>query len=408
MNKKKRLKILYYAFSCDPNYGSDEGIGWRWPYYMSKYHEVHVLVRKDRRRGIEVYCEKHDIHDIHFHYCDIPDCVNFYYKLGKGFLAYQFLWQFPAYRCVKNLHGKHQFNIIHHVSTNDFRLIGYIYRIKNVRYFLGPIGGAQRTPEGLNYYARKHKKEEIFRGLINYLFSNTRSYIRALNTAEHVFVSNNETLEYLSPKIKNKNKCSVFTEIGYDDQLLLEDMGEHSKDDDVTHFMWAGRVVWRKGLELLIDAICEISTSYQFVVHICGDGDIDTYRSYAKLKGVEHLILFHGKLNQDELRRIYQTSNALVFPSLRETTGSVIIEAMAQGLPVICIKQGGGALVVTDESGFLIDANGKEEYVKNFRLAMEACIVNKQKLETKSKKAKQRIEEHYLWSAKVEFMNRIY
>ena len=52
------MRILYDCFSCSPYYGSDEGLGWMWPYKMSKYHEVWVLIRKDRKEGIDRYCKR--------------------------------------------------------------------------------------------------------------------------------------------------------------------------------------------------------------------------------------------------------------------------------------------------------------------------------------------------------------
>ena len=52
------MKILYDCFSCSPYYGSDEGIGWNWPFYMRKHHEVWVLVRNDRKHDIDKYCKE--------------------------------------------------------------------------------------------------------------------------------------------------------------------------------------------------------------------------------------------------------------------------------------------------------------------------------------------------------------
>lgn len=162
------MKILYDCFSCSPYYGSDEGIGWLWPYYMSQYHEIWALVRKDRKEGIERYCSENKLSNIHFVYTDIPDWMNFYYRnkrKGKNgtldFLAYQFLWQFAAYQTAKELHRKIHFDLVHHVSTNDFRLLGMMYRLR-IPFFIGPIGGAQETPYALQDYTNIHKKASGF------------------------------------------------------------------------------------------------------------------------------------------------------------------------------------------------------------------------------------------------------
>jgi len=77
------MRILYDCFSCSPYYGSDEGLGWMWPYKMSKYHEVWVLIRKDRKEGIDRYCKENNIRGIHFVYCDLPDSPSSVDVLGK-------------------------------------------------------------------------------------------------------------------------------------------------------------------------------------------------------------------------------------------------------------------------------------------------------------------------------------
>jgi len=45
-----------------------------------------------------------------------------------------------------------------------------------------------------------------------------------------------------------------------------------------------------------------------------------------------------GKLSYEKMQEMYNKADVFVFPSLRETTGTVIVEAMAHSLPVICIK----------------------------------------------------------------------
>ena len=112
------MRILYDCFSCSPYYGSDEGLGWMWPYKMSKYHEVWVLIRKDRKEGIDRYCKENNIRGIHFVYCDLPDSVNIYYKRKAknkngtfDFLLYQYLWctgdtAVPHVLCAKSQKGR--------------------------------------------------------------------------------------------------------------------------------------------------------------------------------------------------------------------------------------------------------------------------------------------------------------
>lgn len=409
------MKILYDCFSCSPYYGSDEGIGWMWPYLMSQYHDVWVLVRKDRKVDIERYCTDNDIHNIHFVYCDLPDWMNFYYwrraKNKNGildFLVYQYLWQFPAYVTAKKLHRKIQFDLVHHVCTNDFRILGFMYKL-NIPYIIGPIGGAQETPEALMYYVRDHRKKEAFRSFVNKFMIHLPGYKKALNSAVKVYFSNRETENYLFPYIEDHSKCILLTEVGVNGKIKPIDMCLKKSKCNETVFMWAGRMEYRKGLELLVDVLKLLPLDKPWRVILCGEGsDREHIQQLCSKEKFADRVEFTGKIPYEKVQELYEKATAFVFPSLRETTGTVIVEAMSHGLPVICLKQGGGSLVVTEETGFLIPVDDKESCIESFRNAMIQCMNNPKEVEQMGKKARERIYSYYSWSDKVSSMEQLY
>lgn len=409
------MKILYDCFSCSPYYGSDEGIGWLWPYHMRKYHEVWALVREDRRADIEKYCKEYHIDDIHFIYADIPESLNFYYKnkaKGKNgtldFLAYQFLWQYPAYRVAKQVHKQVHFDLVHHVSTNDFRFLGQLYRL-GIPYFIGPIGGAQETPQALQYYVRNHKKSEKLRTLLNYTMTHFPGYGKALACAQKVYFSNQETKNFLLPRIKDHTKCEIMTEVGYSIDKMNEITTKKVNELKKTTFIWAGRMEYRKGLELLFDSVDLLPMEQEWEIVLCGEGSQEKYyRSIVAQKQYCNRIIFTGKLCYEEMQEVYNTADVFVFPSLRETTGTVIIEAMAHGVPVIALKQGGAAEVITQETGYCVNGTTKEEYVENFAAAMTRCMDNPLERNKKGQAAQKRIIDCYTWEAKIRKMNDVY
>lgn len=409
------MKILYDCFSCSPYYGSDEGIGWMWPYMMRRYHEVWALVRKDRRPDIEKFCNEHGIDDIHFVYCDIPDWMNFYYKRKAknkngtlDFLAYQFLWQFPAYKKAKKLNKEIHFDIIHHVSTNDFRLIGFMHKLK-VPYIIGPIGGAQETPAALTYYVRNHQRSEKLRKYLNKLMICFPGYKKALNAASKVYFSNPETMNYLIPYIKDKDKCELMTEIGYDCGNENNVLSREVDKTNETIFMWAGRMEYRKGVELLVDVLKKLPLDKKWQVVLCGDGsDKEHIQQLCNREVFAERVKFMGKLPYAQVQKLYQQATAFVFPSLRETTGTVIIEAMAHGVPVICLKQGGGALIVNENVGFPISVDNMKSCIDMFAEVMIQCIDNPKIAEQLGLRARKRVISLYSWPDKIFAMECVY
>jgi glycosyltransferase involved in cell wall biosynthesis len=67
-------------------------------------------------------------------------------------------------------------------------------------------------------------------------------------------------------------------------------------------------------------------------------------------------VAFTGLLEGEELARAYASGDAMVFPSLTDTFGNVVLEAHASGLPVIVTDLGGPAEIVRrHESGIIVD-----------------------------------------------------
>ncbi len=122
---------------------------------------------------------------------------------------------------------------------------------------------------------------------------------------------------------------------------------------------FASRLVWEKNLETLV-AVYNLSVSqgdkYQFVVG--GDG-----LAYHELKEQMPNAIFLGNLTQIELSKWYNHADVFVFPSITETFGNVIIEAMSCGLPVIAANGGGSVSLINHlENGVLVTHDDATSY----------------------------------------------
>lgn len=122
---------------------------------------------------------------------------------------------------------------------------------------------------------------------------------------------------------------------------------------------FASRLVWEKNLETLIGIYnfsINAGNKYQFV--LAGDGVASL-----ELKVKMPQALFLGNLEQQELSDWYNAADVFVFPSITETFGNVIIEAMSCGLPVIAANGGGSvSLIKHEQNGILVSPLKVEEY----------------------------------------------
>jgi glycosyltransferase involved in cell wall biosynthesis len=79
----------------------------------------------------------------------------------------------------------------------------------------------------------------------------------------------------------------------------------------------------------------------------------------AKQLGISERLRWLGSLPNDEVQRQYSHHHVLLFPSLRDSGGVVVLESLAHGLPVVCTDLGGPAVIVTNQCGRVVSTHGR-------------------------------------------------
>ncbi len=130
---------------------------------------------------------------------------------------------------------------------------------------------------------------------------------------------------------------------------------------DVPVFLFVGRIMWYKGLKIIIDALSGLnSQGVDFrMVFVGGGSDKDEVENYIRKKRLENKIIFTGPIyDRDNLCAWYCRADLFLFPSGYDTNGLVVREAAACGLPSVLIEGSCAAEGVTDRgNGFLIEEN---------------------------------------------------
>src|SRR5262249_54345428 len=81
-------------------------------------------------------------------------------------------------------------------------------------------------------------------------------------------------------------------------------------------------------------------------------------------------VSFLGKLSWEEMRAVYRRADGFVFTSLRDTFGTVILEAMAHALPVIALDHQGVAMHVPDKAALKVSVTNPTDTVRNLAASM--------------------------------------
>ena len=397
------MNILYIAYSCDPYCGSEDKIGWNIPLAASKLHKVFVLTKEEHRESITKFCAENNIDNISFYFADINGIFKKIFKppFYSGRLN---IWHKKALPIAKKICLENNINIIHQIAPIEFRSIGKYYKIPGTKFVCGPIAGGQDVPKPLMSYLGKEKLLEAFRKFLNRIYKIKIQASGILKKCSCVIYANNETKEYLEP---DKNSL-VIPDTALNESELSQSVSENEKDGDFI-FLTAGRFIATKGYNLLFDALKQIKDAPNFKIRIIGSGPLENNLKalFASDEKVNSHTEFVGKLPFSEMNAQYQSADAFVFPSFREATGSVILEAMANGTPVITENRCGGPVICCDENAYFYSGSTKEEYIKSLSSLMLHCINNPNEVKEKGKEARNAAES-FTFEKRVDRYTKIY
>lgn len=368
------MNILYIAYSCNPFAGSEDKIGWCVPYESSKTNKVYVITKEEQREPVEKYLKSHPLENIEFFYVDIP---NYFKKVFKGFMYSGRLniWNKRVFPLAKRLCEEEKIDIVHQITPIEFRAIGDYGKIANIKFVCGPLGGGEFLPNGLKDYAKGHEIIEVVRSAINHWYRFKLKITGKLNRCDYIMFANKETQKFLV----GGAGLNCPYELVFDNGLRPDELvnwTEKEKDtckekgrNEECIFLVAGRMIYRKGLDFLFDTLMRIPQETRYQVRVIGDGsELEHLRKRCKgdLNLSEHVHCM-GSIPYMEMEKEYAGADVFIMPSIRETTGTVLLEAMSKGVPVITINKFGGATLFDENTGWLYEGNSKEEYIENLK-----------------------------------------
>ena len=136
-----------------------------------------------------------------------------------------------------------------------------------------------------------------------------------------------------------------------------------AKDDFVILFV--GRIGTEKNIDLLLNGMEKlIKLSKKIKLLIIGDGpDMGYYKEYVYKRKLGKNVIFAGKVPWDSISEYYLIADIFATASVTETQGLTVIEAMAAGLPVVCINdESFTGTIMNNVDGIIF--NNLEEYIE--------------------------------------------
>lgn len=364
-----RLKIFVSAYACEPHLGSEIGVGWHWVLEMSKYFDLWVLTRESNRHSIEPWiAEHHEYANIHWLYYDWPRWARWWKKGMRGVRTYYNIWQVCTNRIVKRTMQENNIRIFHHLTYGN--VLWKVSKYGQKQFFIwGPVGGLETIPEEFSHnYNLKNRIVELIRRCMALLAHWNAGFRKRCRNANIILCKTDITRQHIPAKYADK--AALFTDVAADNTPYI--YNKVKKDGWVTEFITVGRLDAWRGFDLVIEATeAAIRQNERIHVTILGEGsDRTRLEALIKEKALDRYISMPGKVSMDDYRKRMAESDVVINAALKEGAVTVSFDAMAMGLPLICIDTTGYTRYFTDDYAVMIPRTTREEVVRNIKDGM--------------------------------------
>ncbi|MDP9052701.1 MAG: glycosyltransferase [Acidobacteriota bacterium] len=385
------MRILLSAFACDPGLGSEEGVGWEWAYNLARAgQEVCVLTRDYYRDAIEEALKHLHLPTLRFEYVSVKH-VRFWMP-GVGVYPYYTCWQWNAYRRAKHLHREQQFAIVHHVTYSAFRNPSYLFMLPGTAFVFGPVGGGERAPRALRVsMSRQARVFESARDIANLLPHFDPFWRLMLKRSARIVAKTEETRASLPRSSMKRTIISM-------EHMITERprLAGGIRRVPPLKLLFAGRLLAWKGVHLALRALALVLEKEPAELTIVGKGpEEDRLKADVKRLNLEKFVHFAPWMPKSEVLDLYSTHDALLFPSLHDSSGTVVMEAITHGRPVICLDLGGPSVTVDESCARIVNTRHKteEQVVQGMANAvLEFCLMSPENWETLRRAAARRAQ----------------
>ena len=405
---QERMRVLVGAYACEPNQGSEPGVGWHMSKEISKNHDVLVITRKNNRESIEAELNNTANPHLFFEYVDLPRWAAFWKKGGRGIRLYYYLWQLCAFVKARKLNQSYAFDIAHHVTfVND-----YIYTfmaLLPIPFVWGPLGSNPRWPAKLSPSRKAYFKDT--------LRSYIQSIIRAIDPLFWLSAIRARVILGIHPRIGlqfpfnfiSKDKFLVHSAIGVEANALNNSDTYATNENKPFTALTMGKMLPIKGFNLSLYAFkrcLQLVPDAKLI--IVGKGpDILTIQKIIKRLKLKDNVEIIDWLPRTKALETMKNADVFLYPSF-EGSGMVTLEAMANGLPVIGLDFGGVGEMVDDDCGIKVKTDNFAHTTHKLGDALVLLAQNPALRASMSHNATNRVKNNYLWEKRAEEINSWY
>lgn len=360
------MKVLINAYAVSPSWGSEQGVGWHWITSIAQYCEVVVITESEFREDIDAALRSlPQAGNITFHYIPVSQRVrNMCWNQGNWlfYLPYK-LWQRKALKLARKIVASQHIDVIHQLNMVGFREPGLLWRIKDIPYVWGPVGGTEQMP--LRFIQNPHFYcKSLIKNILNFLQLHFDPWVNsAVKHSDAFIAAGRASHDYISDK-RPDAKLVLLNETGCEASLIAS---RKAVESDPLDILWVGKIVRSKCLDIAIRTLGALSPEQKSRIRfrIAGAGpEENKCRRLARELGVEPIWL--GKIPNSEVKQLMRASSLFFFTSIMEATSTVVLEAVENSLTILCFDACGFGPIVDATIGMKVPLTTPEEAVRAF------------------------------------------
>jgi glycosyltransferase involved in cell wall biosynthesis len=374
------MKILLSAIACNPYQGSESYFGWAAAKCLARDHELYVITTNRNRADLE----RAKMEGL------IPPNVRLAYAGAfKDWHPNRLLAQVQSWKeyvhfakdslaVATDLHRKEKFDVVQHITFSTWRVASPMWRL-GIPFVFGPIGGNESFPWRIfPVLSLSAAAFEMARKVSNVVSRYFQSVRESLQKADHVFVSTLETGELVA-SIRGSDKGVSALSPGFYSEAKATEFSRFvsSKSrDGLLRIYAAGNLAGHKCIAIALQALSLVKKrGVDFCYYLGASGpEIPHLKKLAAKLDLTQQIVFGAAMSREDYQQELGRTHIYLLPSMRESVGLTMMEAMLAGCVPIVADCGGPKLIVTEDCGYKVlvsTINGMAEKIADIILMIE-------------------------------------
>ena len=379
------INVLLNAYAVSPNWGSEQGMGWNWVINLAQYCRMDVITEGEWQDEIEKALQTLPQKDnLTFHYLPVSDKVR---KMCWNQGDWRFYWHYESWQRralekARDICNSKKVDVLHQLNMIGFREPGYLWKIEDIPFVWGPVGGMELMP--MSYLQGTPLKQRLFNRLkntINEFQYRHSSRVKAAIGRSSIVISAVKGVQDVLGNIYQKDSILI-NETGVGEISGIQK--RKSEPNAPLRIIWVGKFDFRKQLPIALRSIIALNKR-DVELHIFGTGSESVtaeMKEIAEIGGIQSQCHWHGNINHDKVLGMMANADLLFFTSIMEATSTVVLEAISVGLPVVCFNTCGFGPIVKDFAGITVELSDPAQSVHDFasvlnQIYCDRSILNK-------------------------------